>query len=235
MAAVPQKQELNPANSLVAHRVSAHIDPALVQASLRLTTRIFPHEPTAASGLGRAYSNLIAGEHNSADCELVEYFIYTRCRNGAEEVVGGSGFYRLVQSNAASEMMLRAFRDAPPGSLGFLRDHDYSIGEFLWGGRLGMSPSAARSPAVSPFIFRHILLVAKQLAEERRSPPVLLAFTARHDNEAVRRFYYNLGFEEVGVTLQFAGETQDVFALNLGRGAMEVLKRLSGLTRAERQ
>jgi hypothetical protein len=85
-----------------------------------------------------------------------------------------------------------------------------------------------------PFIIHHILSIAQRIIYARHLPPVLLAFTMRNDNERVRRFYTQLGFEITETSLVYQGTVQDIFVLNLSPHS-PVLPRLSGLMTASRR
>jgi ribosomal protein S18 acetylase RimI-like enzyme len=81
-----------------------------------------------------------------------------------------------------------------------------------------------------PFIILHILSVAQELIAAESLAPVLLAFTRRHENDRVKEFYENLGFENTGVSLSYGGDIQDVFCLDITAGA-PMIKRLQALTK----
>jgi hypothetical protein len=51
----------------------------------------------------------------------------------------------------------------------------------------------------------------------------------RENNDRVHRFYDHLGFEKTGVTLEFAGEVQDIFILDLSPQSL-ILSRLARMT-----
>ena len=229
-----QIEQLNTDNLLTAHRVSAEVDCSLIDASLRLTTALFPGEPTAAQGLGRAYEALMTGTGRIGDCELVEYFIYTTGDGENRKVVGGSGFYRLVATSSESDALLEKLRIEPPQSVSFLRNQSCRIHDFIWGGRLGIDPVSARSLRVMPFIIWHILSTATKIVEAASFAPTLLAFTLRENNQRVQQFYSQLGFQKTGATLEFAGELQDVFALNLS-GETALQRRLSRMVQADKR
>lgn len=225
----PQIELLNASNHLLAHKVSPKIKPGLIEASLRHTTSLFPHEPTAADGLRRAYGAIIDGSSMYDGCELLEYSIYTTEKNQHESVVGAAGIYRVIEKDIETDRLLCTLRSSPPGSVSFLRNHRYSIDQFLWGGRLSIEPSGARSFHIMPFIMTHILSRAVSIATQEGWPPVLLAFTLRKNNDGVQAFYRNLGFEKTGCEISFAGEVQDVLALHLGPG-MTALGRLQRIS-----
>ncbi len=220
---------LNARNSLTAHTLCRSIDPALVRNSLRLTKARFPHEPTAADSLGRAYDILISGDGRMDDCELLEYFIYTVGTPADERVVGCSGIYRLLDESTMTHDLLDTLRSAPPQSVAFLKGHRYGIQQFVWGGRLAIDSVSAASPNIIRHVIAHVITAAERQIASFGHAPVLLAFTQRDDNERVQRFYEHLGFENTGFTLEYAGSRQDVFALNLSSGA-PIKQYLSALT-----
>jgi hypothetical protein len=213
----PQTKELNTANHLTAHRVSTKTPPDLIESSLKHTRTLFPHEPTAAEGLSRAYQSLICGHGRLEDCELLEYFIYTAGPISAPSVVGAAGLYHIIESSSEMATLLDLLRLNPPPGVSFLRNHQQSIHEFIWGGRLSIESSGAHSRHIMPHIINHILSAAIEIVRDKQWVPVLLAFTLRDNNRRVQAFYRNLGFERTAATLEFANETQDVWALSLKR------------------
>lgn len=227
-----QTQQLNPLRNLTAHRVSGETPPDLIDASLRHTTALFPHEPTASDGLGRAYDAIIAGHRIDDGCELLEYFIYTVDEARRSSVVGAGGMYRVVERSAQTDAILEILRSDPPACVSFLREHSRQIEEFIWGGRLSIEPAGARSPHIMPHIIHHILSTALDVVVSEKWVPVLLVFTLRDNNDGVHAFYRNLGFEKTGVTLEFAGEMQEVLALPL-TPEMPLLRRLEKLTKRD--
>lgn len=224
-----QTEQLNSENLLNAHRVSADMSKDLAEASLELTRALFPDEPDAATRLREAYNARILGHNRVDDFETLEYFTYTLGHARDQKVIGAGGVYRLVEDSPTNDSILEALRNNPPASVSFLRAHERSIHEFVWGGRLCIEPASASSPGVVPFILLHILSTAQAIIRSWNLAPVLLAFTRRHENDRVRDFYQNLGFENLGISLSYAEETQDVFCLNMTPQA-PVINRLKVLT-----
>jgi hypothetical protein len=225
-----ESMQLNASNFLMAHQVSAGISDGLVEASLRLTAALFPDEPGADARLREAYNACIVGHNRIGILETLSYSIYTVGREPDLHVVGAGGVYRLVEVSPNTQSILDVLRNKPPGSVSFLRNQVRSINEFVWGGRLYIEPLGASSPKIMPFIILHILSTAQAIVRAGAMAPVLLAFTRRNDNDRVKQFYDNLGFENTGATLSYADETQDVFCLNLDNDApaMTRLKALIG-------
>jgi hypothetical protein len=196
----------------------------LLSAALRLTQQLFPHELGAADALGAVYEMLVEGKKHIDDFEATTYFIYTL----EDRVIGASGVYRLIDMTPDTEHLLTELtpflRNLTP-SLGmdssvapFGCDGDDSLldtDSLLWGGRLLIEPSSAKSGAVLPYIMNHIVTVARAEIERNRLIPVLLAFTQRDNNDAVRSFYENLGFVRTPAALNYLNLIQDVFALPL--------------------
>ena len=226
-----QIETLNRANHLTAHLVSPSTDPALIQASLDLTRVLFPYEPTAPQTLGHAYDVLTSGQSRYGDCDLLDYFIYTLGPTPQHPVVGASGLYRLIERTDAAASILDNLRNRPPASVDFLRNQEHDISDFLWGGRFFIEPLSARSPLSMPFISHHILSTAQRIISVENLPPALLAFTMRDDNDRVKRFYTQMGFEPTGASLHYGGRIQDVFVLNLSPTS-RILERLAGLKAA---
>lgn len=226
----PQIEKLNSTNLLSAHRVSGSIANELVEDSLRLTHALFPLEPGAAIGLRKTYEARIAGRNRVDDFEALEFFVYTLHREQDHKVVGAAGIYRHIDSEPMTDAIVSALRNNPPESVSFLRSQVRDINEFIWGGRLCIEPSSALSPKVMPFIILHILSAAQAIIMSESLAPVLLAFTRRHENDRIKAFYENLGFENTGVSLSYEGEVQDVFCLDITPEA-PVLRRLKALTK----
>jgi len=226
----PHIEELNALNHLKAHRVCASTPRALIDASLRLNAAMFPYEHTAVAGLEAAYRALIAGRNRVDDFEALDYYVYTLGPAPDSRVVAASGVYRLVQGSAEADDILEILRANPPSSLSFLWNQSHLIEEFVWGGRSCVEPASAGSPQVLPFVVLHIFSVAAQIVQASDCAPALLVFTRRHDNSSVLSFYQNLGFERTGASLVFAGEEQEILALDL-RPDAPVFKRLQALTR----
>lgn len=222
--ASPSSELLNPRNQLTAHRVSRHILPSLVERSLCVTAELFPDEPTAALGLQQAYESIMFSDGKIEDCELFDYFIYTTGSADSCEVVGGAGLYRLITPDPQSKALLKRLASTPAARLGFVRDSPREPEEYLWGGRLGIKPNQARSPHTLPFIAKHILGTAVSLVKSRDFAPVLLAFTRRHNNHLVHRFYEKLSFEKTGEVLEYSGQAQDIFAMSLSSNAAALLR-----------
>ena len=223
-----QTQTLNIFNGLTAHRVSLHINSVLLQGSLQLVKSLFPREPTAAVVLKQAYDALLSGDRRLEDSELLDYFVYTTGSIEEGSVVGGGGLYRVLEGTGPTLSVLEALRVDPPPGVAFLKDKQLMLEDLVWGGYLAVEPRSARSPHVMPFIIRHILLTAQDIIRSNDLAPVLLAFTLRHNNGRVHRFYERLGFEKTGASLEFEGEAQDVFALNL-EAQSSALSRLSDM------
>ncbi len=223
-----QTQTLNPFNHLTAHRVSLNIGSALLQGSLQLVNSLFPREPTAAVVLKQAYDALVSGDRRLEDSELLEYFVYTTGSIEEGTVVGAAGLYRLLEGTVSTLAVLEALRVDPPRGVLFLKGKQLRLDELVWGGYLAVEPRSARSPHAMPFIIRHILMTAQDIIRANDLAPVLLAFTLRHDNDRVHRFYEHVGFEKTGASLEFAGEIQDVFVLNL-EAQSSALSRLAAM------
>lgn len=226
---VEQTQILNPVNGLTAHRVSVKTPLEILEDNLKLTAALFPQEPNASVGLRKAYEALLSGKPIVDDCELLEYYIYTSKTGEATTVIAGSGLYRLVFENVTPGGIVEVLQSNPPQNVHFLRDKPLKLSQLIWGGRLGIEPSAARSSNCMPFIIHHILETATKVIQRGDFAPILLAFTQRDDNTRVHKFYEHLGFEKTEASLEFAGEIQDVFALNLSESST-VLRRLIRLT-----
>jgi hypothetical protein len=226
---IEQTQILNPINDLTAHRVSAKIPVEILEDNLNLTAALFPQEPNASVGLRKAYQALLSGSPIIDDCELLEYFIYTTKTGEAATVIAGSGLYRLVAENETPGGIIEVLQLNPPRNVHFLKGNPLKLSQLIWGGRLGIEPSAARSSYCMPFIIHHILETATKVIRTGDFAPILLAFTQRDDNARVHKFYEHLGFEKTETSLEFAGEIQDVFALDLSESST-VLRRLMRLT-----
>ena len=229
-----QIEPLNVANLLTAHRVTPSIDPTLIQASLDLTRILFPFEPTAPDTLGEAYKALTSGQSRYAVFDLLEYFIYTLGAQPQNPVVAASGLYRFFEVPGKSESFLDSLRNTPPPSVAFLRNQEHGMSDFVWGGRLCIERNSARSPSRMPFIIHHILTTAQRIINAQHLAPVLLAFTMRDDNDRVKRFYTQLGFEKTEASLEYGGRVQDVFVLNISPDA-PIHSRLAGLMAASRR
>jgi hypothetical protein len=227
-------QQLNPTNHLCAHKVSRQVSPGIIEASLQLTTALFPDESGAADRLRRAYNACISGNPRIDDFEVMDYFIFTLGQTGQERVTGTGGTYRLVESSSTTDLILGALSETPPPGVSFLRNHQRDINEFLWGARFCVEPVSASSPQAMPFILLHIFSTAQALIESKSLAPVLLVFTRLNGNDGVQHLYKNLGFESIGVSLDYAEETQDVMCINLTRQA-PVISRLEALTARARR
>ncbi len=220
--------QLNPLNLLTAHKVSPGVSPGLVEASLQLTTRLFPEEPGAANRLRRAYEARILGHNRMDDFEVLDYFIFTLGQAAEQKVTGAGGLYRLVESSPTTDSIVAKLGDNPPPSVSFLLKQDREIREFIWGGRFYVEPSSASSPRIMPFILLHICHCAQALINSLLLAPVLLVFTRLHDNQNVQNFYRNLGFESLGISLRYAEEIQEVLCLDLSSQA-PIIARLEAL------
>lgn len=240
---VPSKLVLNQVNGLTVHTVSPSIAPEIVAESLQLTERLFPREKTARTTLSKVYQALMAGETRIDDFEVFSFFIYTMKDDGRERVVGGSGLYRLLdrgpEADATLGKALPMMEATSVGSgatlTGERMEKRLDIVALLWGGRLFVDQSAARSPAVMPFLMRHIFSAARTTIERFSMAPYLFAYTEVADNDGVRGFYQKLGFVQTPATFTAAGNLQQVFVLHFPQNA-EVLERLNRMVlRYQRQ
>jgi hypothetical protein len=159
----------------------------------------------------------------------MDYFIFTRGRADQERVIGTGGTYRLVESSSTTDLILTALKEKPPLGVSFLQDHKRDINEFLWGARFCVDPLSASSPQVMPFVLLHIFSTAQALIESKSLAPALLVFTRLNDNAGVQHLYRNLGFESIGVALDYAEEPQDVMCIDLSCEA-PVMRRLKAIT-----
>lgn len=237
MHTLKHEELLNPINGLVACPIKPTTDQAIIEESLDLTTRIFPNEPGARDRLNAVYDALSRNESVVDDFEPLNYYAYTMPQGGARKVVGIAGFYRLcaldddarAMGTAALSFLARRLPEhALPVSAGGAATEE-TLCSLLWGGRMGISPLVSRSPAVSPFIYFHILSTALATIERLAIPPVILIFTRRDDNRAVRRLYKNMGFMDTGAELTYLDQVQSVLALHLHKDT-PVLHVLEDLT-----